>query len=196
MKKIYAVVIILFLTIFVTNAQGKVDFGVSAGVFYGNLDISTTGVDVASVLALLEEDEDALDVLDGGGFFIGLLANVEIIEDLSIQPELFYANAGGESILGLPLMIKYYFANSFNIQAGSQLDFVLDIPDDAKELVDALGFSGAVGLGYDFNDKIAIQTKYTFGFTNRLDNEITQALGAINPSIRTNTLQLGLVYKF
>lgn len=196
MKKIHFLLLLLFFSLSAINAQDRVSYGVTGGVFYGNLDVSTAGVDVTSLLTLLGEDEDALDVLDGGGYFVGFLANVRIIKDLNIQPELFYANAGGESILVLPVIVKYYFANTFNLQVGPQFDLVLDIPEEAKELVDALGFSAAVGLGYDFNKNIGVQVKYTLGVSNRLDNDVTEALKAIEPSIRTNTLQIGVVYNF
>jgi len=195
-KNQYLLLLLLFFNIFTISAQKKVNFAVHGGVFYANLDVSSTGVNVTEILTLLNKEEGALDVLEGGGFFIGFLADIKMLDDLSLQPELFYANAGGESIIAVPMIVKYYFAKSFNVQVGPQLDVVLDVPDDARELVDALGFSGAVGLGYDFNEKFALQTKYTFGITNRLDNDVTDFLSAIEPSLRTNTLQLGLVYKF
>lgn len=195
-KKVTITIAILMSSIFFVNAQNKINFGIQGGAFYGNLDINTTGVDVSTILTLLGENENALDVLDGGGLFIGFLADFKLIEAFSIQPELFYANAGGESILVMPLMLKYYVANALNVQLGPQFDMVLDIPEVAKELVDALGFSAAVGLGFDLNNKFALQTKYTLGISNRLDKEVVDFLGAIKPSMRTNTLQLGLVYKF
>jgi hypothetical protein len=196
MSKNYIVMLLLISCFSRVMAQKKVEFGVIGGAFYGNVEIKTSGVDLGQALALIGENDNALDVLDGGGLYVGFVAEVRIIEDLSIQSELFYAGAGDESIIGLPIVVKYYVGKSFNVQGGPQLDIVLGLSDFADQFFDSFGYSAVLGLGYDFSPKIAIQTRYAFGLRNRLDNAISEALSSIKPSLRTNTLQLGLIYKF
>ncbi len=178
------------------KAQNKIEFGVIGGVFYGNAEIKTSGVDLEPVLNLLGQNEDALDVLDGGGFFLGVMGDIHVMKDLNIQSELFYAGAGEESIIGFPIVAKYYVGKSFSVHAGPQFDLVLGLSDFVDDFFDSFGYSAVVGLGYDLGSRIIIQTRYAFGLRNRLENEISEALSNIKPSLRTNTLQVGLIYKF
>ena len=174
------------------QAQG-ISFGATGGLFYGSADVEIAGLNIPS----LSSD---LDVLDGGGFYLGLLADVEVVGDFHIQPELLYANIGGESAIFVPVMAKYYVAEKFNLQAGPQFDFVLDVPSLVKDFVNTFGFSMAVGAGFDITEKIGVQAKYSFGLNDRLDDNLTNLLdglgGIFTPSLKTNVLQAGVVYKF
>ena len=128
---------------------------------------------------------------------MGLLADLEIFGDLHVQPELLYANADGESIIIAPILVKYYIADSFNLQVGPQFDLVLDIPAFAKELLNEFGVSLALGAGFDFNDRLSVQAKYTVGLNNRINDEISESTsGTVKPSLNINVLLAGLVYKF
>ena len=192
MKKLLFSVIISIIGFSTIQSQG-ISFGATGGLFYGSADFS--GFDISSV----SNDLD-LDVLDGAGFYAGLLADVEIIGDLHVQPELLYANIGGESSVFIPVMVKYYVAESFNLQAGPQLDFVLDVPSLVKDYINTFGFSMAIGAGFDLTEKISIQAKYSLGLNDRIDDKLTDLLndfGAdFTPSLKTNILQAGVVYKF
>ena len=193
MKKYFLFATLAIFTLQYNNAQ-DVSFGVTGGLFLGSADIEIAGFDIGSI-------SNDLDVLDGGGFYVGLLADVEIIGDFHIQPELLYANIGGESAVVIPIMAKYYVAEKFNLQAGPQLDFILDVPTLAKEFIDTFGFSMAVGAGFDITEKISVQAKYSFGLNDRIDKSINDLLdtgGFLNltPSLKTNIFQAGVVYKF
>ena len=193
MKKLCLIVTLAIFSLQNINAQG-VSFGAAGGLFYGSADIEIAGFDIGSI-------SNDLDVLDGGGFYLGLLADIEVIGDFHVQPELLYANIGGESAVVIPIMAKYYVAEKFNLQAGPQLDFILDVPTLAKEFIDTFGFSMAVGAGFDITEKISVQAKYSFGLNDRIDKSINDLLdtgGFLNltPSLKTNILQAGVVYKF
>jgi len=196
MKKKYIVIILLLSCIVEVTAQKKVKFGFIGGAFYGNANLKVSGAELGSVLRLLGQNEDALDVLDGGGLYAGFVVDIGLIEDLNIQSELFFAGAGDESIIGFPIVAKYYLNDAFNVQAGPQFDLVLGLSDFIEDFFDTFGYSGVVGLGYDFSDKITLQTRYAFGLRNRLDKEISEVLSSIKPTLRTNTVQLGVIYKF
>ncbi len=193
MKKLCLIATLVIFSLQNTYAQG-VSFGATGGLFLGSADLEIAGFDIGSI-------SNNLDVLDGGGFYIGLLADVEVIGDFHIQPELLYANIGGESAIFIPIMAKYYIAEKFNLQAGPQLDFVLDVPSIVKEVINTFGFSMAVGAGFDISEKISIQAKYSFGLNDRVDKSINDLLDTggflnITPSLKTNVLQAGVVYKF
>jgi len=190
MKKLIFSAIISIIGFSTIQSQGII-FGATGGLFYGSADIS--GFDISSV-------SNDLDVLDGAGFYAGLLADVEVIGDLHVQPELLYANIGGESSVFVPVMVKYYVTESFNLQAGPQLDFVLDVPSLVKDYINTFGISLAIGAGFDLTEKISLQAKYSLGLNDRIDDKLTDLLsdfGAdFTPSLKTNILQAGVVYKF
>lgn len=192
MKKIFFIAILAIFGLSNVRAQG-ISFGATGGLFLGSADAEIAGLSIPS----LSSD---LDVLDGGGFYLGLLADVEVIGDFHVQPELLYANIGGESAIFIPIMAKYYVAEKFNLQAGPQLDFVLDVPSLVKDYVNTFGFSMAVGAGFDITEKISVQAKYSFGLNDRLDDKLTDLLdglgGIFTPSLKINVFQAGVVYKF
>lgn len=196
MKKISLVVTFFITSIFGVNAQGETAFGLSGGFINGSANVSIAGFDLGNTI-------DDLKVTDGSGFYIGLLAELSVSEKFSIQPEALYTNVGGESLIMIPVMAKYYIADKFNIQAGPQLDFLLDVPAVVDEVIKKSGFSLGFGAGYDINDSFAVQAKYTVGLNNRVDGNLSDLLddsgllgSLVNPEIKTNALLLGLVYKF
>ena len=192
MKKLCLIALITIFSISTIKSQIDVNFGVTGGLFYGAADLTAGGFDLGAI-------SDDLDVLDGGGFFLGLLADIEILNSFSVQPELLYATIGDESAIFIPIMAKYYVAESFNLQAGPQFDLVLDVPAIAEDLVNKFGLSMAVGAGFDFTEKLGVQAKYSFGLNNRLNDKVSDLFEefiVISPSLKTNILQAGIVYKF
>lgn len=185
MKKICITIILVLVGLAQINAQGKVEFGASGGYFLGSVNGSLASFNI--------------DVADGSGFYLGFLADINVIDKFHVQPELLYANVGGEGSLVLPIMAKYYVANSFYLETGPQLDFLLDVPSLVKEVVKTFGISLGVGTGYDITESIAVQARYTFGLNDRIDlPEII--LGDIitgnNLTVKTNSLQVGMTFKF
>jgi len=188
MKKISLAIAFLFVTLFTVNAQGNTSFGVTGGIINGSGNVSVAGINLGDILQSFN-----VDILNGTGFFIGALADIEATDKLNIQPELLYASIGSEGVIIIPIMAKYYVAEKLNLQAGPQLDYVLNIPDLAEPFVNEFGFSLGIGAGYDINDQFAVQAKYTFGLTNRLDDNVS---GILSSSLKIDTFQAGLVYKF
>ena len=192
MKKISLMIAFILLSTMSAKAQGEVDFGLTAGFINGSGKASIAGIDVATVA-------------DGSGFFIGLLAEIGVADKLSIQPEVFYGGIDGEGAIFIPVMAKYYIAEKFNIQAGPQLDFITGLNDIEKAIVNTTGFSLGFGAGFDINDNFAVQARYNVGLNNRIDGDITGLLDGldipgvvnlINPDLKVNTFQIGLVYSF
>ena len=192
MKKFGILIVFMLLSTMTVKAQGDVDFGLTAGFINGSGKASVAGFDVATVA-------------DGSGFFIGALVDIGVTDKLSVQPELFYGGIDGEGAIFIPVMAKYYVAEKFNIQAGPQLDFITGLNDLEKEIINSTGFSLGFGAGFDINDNFAVQARYNVGLNNRIDGDITGFLDGldipfvgnlINPDLKVNTFQIGLVYSF
>jgi len=188
MKKLCLAIVFVMLTISMARAQGSVQFGVTGGLINGSGDVTIAGFSVGEILNSLD-----VDILNGTGFFIGALVDIEATEKLHVQPELLYASIGEEGAILIPVMAKYYVVEGFNLQAGPQLDYVLNVPDLAEPFVNEFGLSIGLGAGYDINEQFAIQGKYTFGLTDRLDSAVD---GILSSSLKINTFQIGVVYKF
>lgn len=172
MKKVLFIAMITIVGLGTVNAQ---KFGATAGLH--NLSIKATNSGLSASV-------------DATGFYAGFFGEFQINESLNFQPEVQFAvsynNGDSAEQIVLPLMMKYYVSDKFNVQAGPQLDFALDSGPGLKSLGIALGF----GAGYDFSDKFFASGRYALGLSNRLPN----APSGLN--VKFNTIQFGLGYRF
>lgn len=154
-----------FLVLAVVSGQAQ-NFGAKAG--FGSLSASEGGDGVT-------------------GFTIGVTADFEMTEQISLQPEALYSSFDGASLISVPVMAKYYVANGFNIQAGPQvnLDFG-EAPEDYSSFAVAL----AAGGGYDINEQFFVDARYAFEVTNRYTGD------AEDVSWKYNLFMVGVGYKF
>ena len=111
------------------------------------------------------------------GFFLGAGYNFEVSEDIDIEPSLLFSFVDDLTSMYIPVMAKYKISDQFNIQAGPQINYLLeDLPDGEFGL--DLAFGGAyiidsnwfvearygiqISRGGDFGDFVDINT-LTFG---------------------------------
>lgn len=118
----------LLLCATVTAQTDKVKIGVKAG-----LNISS-----------LTSDENELDSSDKTGFTAGIMAEIPLAKNFSIQPEVLYSQQGmkfsysdvdvqnshykstiGLNYLNIPVMLKYYVVKGLSVQAGPQIGILL-----------------------------------------------------------------------
>lgn len=150
----------------------------------------------------IDEISDAIKVRDGAGFYVGLLGNFMLTEKLYAQPEVLYTNVGGDGGIVIPLVAKYYIAEQFNLQAGPQFEFLLDVSDVEDITIKKSGVSLALGAGFDIDEKFAIQATYSIGLTDYIDTNISDLIpddiigSILNPELKINSFKVGLVYKF
>ena len=128
MKKSMLVLCTLFLCATVAAQTDKVKIGVKAG-----LNISS-----------LTSDENELDSSDKTGFTAGIMAEIPLAKNFSIQPEVLYSQQGmkfsysdvdvqnshykstiGLNYLNIPVMLKYYVVKGLSVQAGPQIGILL-----------------------------------------------------------------------
>ncbi|WP_121666648.1 porin family protein [Mesonia aquimarina] len=172
MKKLFLTAVVVAMGVFTAQSQ-TVDFGVKAGFLNVQAEIETPDGDVSNSEA---------------GFLIGGLVDIGVSENFHVQPELLYGNAGEGSALFIPILAKYYIADSgFAILAGPQ--GTLDL-EEAVEGVNTFGIDATFGASYDITENFFIDARYSFELTNRFKDGGDDFKGHIN------SLQIGVGYKF
>jgi hypothetical protein len=136
------------------------------------------------------------------GIFIGGLAEVPVLEKLSVQPELFYSMEGGKwddedggktslSYIKLPVLAKYTLSSGFYGETGPQIGFLLKATDtwdgekqDIKEYLKKTDFSWVIGAGYYVRPEIGVHVRYNVGLSSFYESE------------KNSVFQVGVQYIF
>ncbi|MEO0570121.1 MAG: outer membrane beta-barrel protein [Bacteroidota bacterium] len=113
------------------------------------------------------------------GFYLGGSYTFETNGEILIEPSVLISIVDDLTSLYIPVMGKYYVADQFNLQAGPQLNILLEDVDEGAFGID-LGF----GAGYDISDQFFVEARYAF--------EIIRDLEGGN----INTLTAGVGYRF
>ncbi|MET3027947.1 porin family protein [Flavobacterium sp. UW10123] len=165
MKKSKLIICALFMCAGVMAQTEKVKLGVKAG-----LNISS-----------LTFDENELDSSSKTGFTAGLMAEIPLAKNFSVQPELLYSQQGMKlsysdpevqnshykstialNYLNIPVMLKYYVAKGLSIQAGPQVGILLKANNKYQDNF----------LGYDNHEKMDLKD-----YSNGVDASVNFGLG-------------------
>lgn len=197
MKKLFIIgAVMLFCVSTASFAQAK--FGVKAGVNIANY-----------------AGDDAGDMDSRVAPLFGAFVRMHLSDKLAFQPEILYSMKGatgsGEiegvnvdvteriDYIDVPLMLKLYVSNGFNIQAGPQLSFLLSaegefegggvsVTEDYKEYMKGTDFGFNIGAGYDFDFGLGFDVRYSLGLSNVVDEGDSE--------IKNKAFQLGVSYAF
>jgi opacity protein-like surface antigen len=170
--------VLLFIAIvavgFTANAQ---QFGVKAGLNFSNINVNSQGISASA---------------DGRtSFYVGGLVDFTISDKLHIQPEVLYSAEGSKnsdiSFVNIPVMVKYYFTEEFNLQAGPQIGFVADA-EGGTEGLETANFGFGFGAAYELEGGLFIDARYTLG--------ISDIAKADAYEVDTKSFQVGLGYRF
>ncbi|MBT6081958.1 MAG: outer membrane beta-barrel protein [Polaribacter sp.] len=122
-------------------------------------------------------------------------------ENVSLELEFHYSIVHDEGFgyafenLILPVFLKYYITEKFNVMSGLQFDYFTE-----KDLggIKRFGLGLGIGLGVDITDSILISSRYSFGITDRIDSLeiIDDSIASSDLSAKTNIFQIGLGYRF
>lgn len=176
------------------QAQEFFNFGVKGGVNFATL----TG-----------DDADELDVKMKTGFHLGVLAEIMISDKFGIQPEVLYSSQGAKSDMGdvdvdlkldyiaVPVMLKYFVAPGFSLEAGPQFSFLTkseieaesqgdSASQDLKDDTESFDMGAAVGLGYGLPQGFLVQARYVMGFSDVYTDSDT----------KNSVIQLSVGWKF
>ena len=149
MKNFILIVLTAFLTTSVISQE--IDLGLKAGANFASI-------------------TDASGLSNRTGFLIGVFAGVKFSDKLGIQGDLLYSQQGANSdpkdidlnYINVPIVLKYYLVQGFNLQAGPQFGFIVDDNIEAE----SFDLAGVLGLGYDFPFGIRIEGRHNFGLTD------------------------------
>ncbi|GMN08236.1 hypothetical protein MTsPCn5_36250 [Croceitalea sp. MTPC5] len=116
------------------------------------------------------------------GFYIGGGYNFEIDDQWDIEPSLLLSFVDDLNSLYIPVMVKYEVATNFNVQAGPQVNYLLEDTDDG-----AFGLDLAFGAGYQIDANWFVEGRYGF--------EVSRG-GDFGDAVSFNTLTIGAGYRF
>ncbi|WP_350291433.1 porin family protein [uncultured Croceitalea sp.] len=113
------------------------------------------------------------------GFFLGGSYTFETNCAVQIEPSVLVSIVDDLTALYIPVMAKYPISDQFNIQAGPQINYLLEDVDQG-----AFGLDLGVGAGFDIDANWFVEARYAF--------EIVRDLDGLN----INTLTAGVGYRF
>ena len=137
-----------------TKSTGKnIEFGAKAGLN----------------LSMVKASKDG-DSKMKAGFHVGGVVEFKFSDKIGLQPELMYSQEGGEyeytanvgssiytsnqkitlNKIIMPVIFKYYVIEGLSIEAGPQLDYIINAKSDNN--VTVLGSSGAIMYDVDMDD--------------------------------------------
>jgi opacity protein-like surface antigen len=150
----------LFLAMSVSTQAQLLNFGVKGGLNYANLTGSTTKTDAIA------------------SYHVGVLAEINLSEKFTIQPELLYSTQGAtyKTILGdidnelgylsIPVMAKIHLNKMISLELGPQASFLLSEKDEFDiHNQNTFDFAAAGGLGFKITKSIFVQARYVLGLT-------------------------------
>lgn len=197
-KSILIIAVVLFGTT-TLSAQEYWNFGVKGGVNFSTV----TGDYIDSPKSRT-------------GFNIGVLAEIPIADRFSIQPEVLYSAQGFTEAsidqdnfadiddnveyqldyIQVPVLAKIYLIDGLSLQAGPSFNFKVNEEWDYTPLEEgndveldeaqSFEFGGAAGLEYKFNNGFFVQGRYSYGFTDVIEDS----------EINNSTIQAGIGYTF
>lgn len=193
MKKIILSALVVFSFIS-TNAQ-DVKYGAKVGINIANQKFEGSGITLTA---------NSIVGVQVGGF-----AEVNLNEKFAIQPEVLFSTEGSElkaegeevtfnlSYINVPVMLKFYPAPKFNLQAGPQVGLLVaakgkyqGVKEDIKDGYKTANFGLNLGAAYEFTEKCFVDARYNFGLSNIMDNTED---GTKNKGV---VLSLAVGYKF
>ncbi|WP_010134020.1 porin family protein [Ochrovirga pacifica] len=125
--------------------------------------------------------------------------NIELIDTNGFSSRVDFESNINESTIIIPIVAKYFVSESFYLEGGPQFGYIINrkenITKDPFEDIsgtptepmdfdyDKFDFGLTFGVGYNFSEKISLNTRYFFGLIER------------NNTIKSSVFNLGLEYK-
>lgn len=139
------------------------------------------GVKAGLNIASLTFDENELESSQKTGFTAGIMAEIPLAKNFSVQPELLYSQQGIKfsysdidvtnsnykstislNYLNIPVMLKYYVLKGLSLQAGPQIGILLKSNNKYQDNF----------LGYDNHENYNLSD-----YTNAFDTSVNLGLG-------------------
>lgn len=175
MKKLLFFTSIVLLGITSANAQ-SLKFGAKIGANFSTL------------------NGDGINGDNLTSFHVGALAEINVLENFSVQPELMYSSQGTEvgnekfklDYISVPVLAKFYLStDKLSLEAGPQFSFLVndDVPNTFK--TKTFDFAAVGGLGYNITSFIFVQARYVVGLTDTSkDASVTNRVIQLSAGLR------------
>lgn len=207
MKKIFILVLGLFVTGLTANAQSTDSFirlGIKGGANFSNI-IKDDGNNNFNTDYLV-------------GFNAGVTLDIKLLENLAFTPELLYSTKGYKTdvfggtftqtthFIDVPILASIRLAQGLNLVAGPQISFLMSTKNkfesgigtiDQEEIEDESDrfkksiLAGVIGARFDVSDKVGVFGRYALDFQKTNENNQTYT-----PEFKNQVFQVGLGIKF
>lgn len=186
MKKTILITVLVFIVS--CNIQAQLfRFGIKAGLNYANQTGSeiTVGSSNYSTSAITS-------------YHAGLVAEIELVDSFSIQPELLYSTQGASyknaveefknelGYVSIPVLAKIDLNKVVNIEFGPQASFLLSEKNnfDAND-TNTFDFAVVGGLGVNITKTLFLQARYGLGLTDASkDAEVKNSVVQVSAGIK------------
>lgn len=200
MKKSVLFIAMMLLGTTLMTAQEYVRFGAKGGVNFTNM--TSDGFD---------------DRNSRTGFHLGLLGEVPVSRNFSIQPEVLYSTQGTEAstniagvnttgeykldYIQVPVMAKFYIFSGVALEVGPSFNFLVEEEVNytsgstsgsmETDLGSTFEFAGAAGLSFNIARSFFISGRYIHGFTDAFNSDNWD-----QDAVNNNGFQLGVGFMF
>ena len=157
MKKLF-LALIAFAGISTATQAQSIKLGVKAGPNFSNFNGGISEIDYSSRTS----------------FHAGVLLEVKVFENFSVQPELLYSSQGAKvegindfnlDYISVPVMAKFYIlTDRLSLEAGPQFSFLVNDPQKTYDNQE-FDFAVAGGLGLKLTNNIFVSARYNVGLT-------------------------------
>ncbi|MGO4819715.1 porin family protein [Flavobacterium sp. W22_SRS_FP1] len=194
-KKIIVVLLFSLFSTTVFSQKTKREEGIIIGI--------KGGLNISNFIGNVEDQGMRTSV------HLGLLAEIMISDNFSIQPEILYSKQGSThtgivpgfyrtklDYISLPVEGKFKIVGKLSFEAGPQLGILMSSRlktsnSNAKiDTIKTIDFGINAGLRYNINDAAFIQGRYVLGL---IDNGVT---GDSNNQNSNSVIQLSIGYLF
>lgn len=171
MKKLILITLMLFSMTAVLQAQ-SIRFGLKGGINYANQNGTEITVNGENY------DSEAIT-----SYHAGLVAEIKLLDQFAIQPELLYSTQGASyenvtdefkkelGYLSIPVLAKIYLSKSLSLELGPQASFLLSERKNVNfEDSETFEFAAVGGLGLNITKNLFIQARYGLGLTEASKN--------------------------
>ena len=169
MKKTLIVLIAIGIAAFANAQKTKQDEGIKIGI--------KGGLNVANLMG------DVKDVAIRTSIHAGLVAEIIVSDNFSVQPELLYSGQGASDTsegggrfkldyITLPVLAKFPIAKNLYLETGPQVGFLISAKNKTNESNDkiedlkTIDFGLNAGLNYELNNGVFFQARYNLGLTD------------------------------
>ncbi len=166
---------LLFLLLFQLSVTASLlgqdwTLGVKGGVNISSARVTETSSDFGNIV----------------GFHAGGYGSTPLVQNLHIQPEVQFSwqgwkNLDDESVnvfyVLIPVVVKYYLVEQFNIHAGGQIGFLVAAEDDREDILKGADFGAVMGAEYQINPSWGAGVRYNLGLVDILDrNDVSSKI--------------------